>query len=1542
MQKVKDFASKALKIFLLISCFMLAFNLVALLFYSDHKIKISRQDVYTSGTKGICQVSVVKDKNGEPLDTKVRINLLDEKKKSVKKLYEGKTKDDGTVDADFEMPAVKDGQYYLSVKATANLKTDSVLEKINVIGLASVNKVTINLDKMIYKPGDQVNFRALLTSNKDDSPVQTEALVSIFDGNENKVYSKNIESSKYGIISDDFQLADQVNNGIYKIRIEYGKTVGEKYFDVKPYVLPKFKAAIETDKKEYLIGETIKGKVKAYYMFGKAIEGGKAQLKLNGNNIQSLAINEGGTALFQIPVKTEGELELTAAVIDSSNYTAEASNKVFAGREKLVVKVLPENNELVPGINNEVFIFTSKIDGTPVKTYITITGDKTKQVSTDENGVAKFTTIPKVDNDTTGDSYYTNYYNLKITDENGNFLKQEKISLTIKRPGYGLIVRPDKSIYAVNEKIDFNISSNIDNGITHLVISKNGQPLKMLNTDKDNVEVELPKDTYGLIDVYAERQGNFREYSRRYSQPSKAQCFKSIFIKPNKNMNVTINKENRFFKPGEELQLSLDIKDGNNAPLNSAIMISIADEALSALKKNDMSLDNIRLALSDIDMGETINGIDLYSAILNNAPQETLTALLLKRNAKPSEFRESNFDNIQKREITQSNFFKWLLAALLLLGVLLFVTYRWFRFALLHMIGILITIALGLFLIQPDDLDDFRFFAALIVSTIFYILIIRSFSPNKNAESKEKLYSPVPAGVALVMLLLIGVFIIRYIMPMFEKNQVLSSTAGSEIDMIAPNGAEFSAGGFDISDLKESASAGSVESRVRKNPFADLFKPNSSSEKDISNSSQSAEGTTAQPQKVDYAEIKKLRTQFLESMYFNPQVIAEAGKASIKIPLADNITTWKIQAVANSINGYIGFKGDSIKVFQDFFVDFELPKNLTVGDEVSIPVTVFNYLDKSQNVKINVHLGDWFTLLGKNERIMNIGAGTQQLVYIPIKVTRFGDYELRIDALGQALSDGVQKAVKVYPNGIRLQEVCASGNIEKKVDEKVFFTEKDIEGTRKIKIKIYTASVAQVVEGLEGILAMPSGCFEQVSSTLYPDILVLKYLKDSKQSNPEIEAKANSFIESGFQKLLTYEVKNQRGGFSLFGGSPAETVLTAYGLMEFSDLKEVYPVDENVINRMRGYIFSKQNLDGSFSTEGLHIGGASSHDKTALTAYVGWALSQSCKDDKRFKKTVDYLKKKAEDTEDLYTLALIANVLVNTDNGDAKKILNRLVNKITLDKDYAYLSSNTRDYYGSYGKVQNLQTTALASIALTNANLYNKTNKQFISYILSNKDTYGTFGTTQATILCLKALIERGKKGQPKDDTVILSVNGKQESISIKGKNALNYFEKEFTNVQKDNAVSLSAKTELTYEITKEHYLPYDQIKEGNSIAVSRSIPTECKVNDTVFEQIRVINRQQESIENLIVQVQIPQGFVVDENTLEELKINSTIEKYEAAYDKLNLYIRNVQPSEFKQLRIGYRAGYPVNITSGNIHAYDYYNPSVYVDVKPIRIKVAE
>src|SRR6201999_4458295 len=108
-----------------------------------------------------------------------------------------------------------------------------------------------------------------------------------------------------------------------------------------------------------------------------------------------------------------------------------------------------------------------------------------------------------------------------------------------------------------------------------------------------------------------------------------------------------------------------------------------------------------------------------------------------------------------------------------------------------------------------------------------------------------------------------------------------------------------------------------------------------------------------------------VRSWFPESLFVAPEIVTDRdGRASITIPIADNITTWRMAMLASTKQGALGSGTSSLKVFQDFFTELDLPTTLTQGDQVSIPVAVYNYSGTRGNVRLRLQEDDWFSLAG--------------------------------------------------------------------------------------------------------------------------------------------------------------------------------------------------------------------------------------------------------------------------------------------------------------------------------------------------------------------------------------------------------------------------------------------------------------------------------------------------------------------------------------------------------------------------------------------------
>src|SRR5262249_26111857 len=168
---------------------------------------------------------------------------------------------------------------------------------------------------------------------------------------------------------------------------------------------------------------------------------------------------------------------------------------------------------------------------------------------------------------------------------------------------------------------------------------------------------------------------------------------------------------------------------------------------------------------------------------------------------------------------------------------------------------------------------------------------------------------------------------------------------------------------------------------------------------------------------------------------------------------------------------------------QDFFVDLDLPVALTQNDEVAFPVAVFNYLKTPQTVKIELKQEDWFELvdgLGLS-RSLDLKPNEVTSVKYRIRARKIGNFPLTVEARGSKMSDAVKRSIDVQPNGKKIEQV-ATDRLTGTVTQTITIPDDAIADASKLYVKVYPGVFSQLVEGTDGILRMPGGCFEQTSS----------------------------------------------------------------------------------------------------------------------------------------------------------------------------------------------------------------------------------------------------------------------------------------------------------------------------------------------------------------------------------------------------------------------------------------------------------------------------
>ncbi len=710
------------------------------------------------------------------------------------------------------------------------------------------------------------------------------------------------------------------------------------------------------------------------------------------------------------------------------------------------------------------------------------------------------------------------------------------------------------------------------------------------------------------------------------------------------------------------------------------------------------------------------------------------------------------------------------------------------------------------------------------------------------------------------------------------------------------------------------------------------------------------------------ADAPHVRSYFPEALYINPEILTDGnGNASIEIPIADSITTWRMAMLASTQSGALGSASSSIKVFQDFFVDLDLPVTLTQGDRVSIPIAVYNYSGKSGDVSLKLQPDDWYSLNNDTpEKSVSVESGRVGGSSFTLNANRIGKFKLTLSARmdgADAREDVVVREIEVIPNG-REQSIVFNGRLDSTAHHDVNFPAASIPDATSILVRLYPGPLSQIIEGMDSILQMPGGCFEQTSSSTYPNVLALDYVKRTKKLTPEIHAKAESFIANGYQRLLTFEVPG--GGFSWFGQAPANKILTAYGLMEFNDMSKVSDVDARIIERTADWLARQQQADGSWKPDTSFINeGATNRynsDVLRITAYIAWSLANTGYQGPAVEKAKHFIESHSDAKADSYTLAVIANFVADygKDRDFTRRSMQALIDARSEDGDQVSWNTEETGVY-STGQSAAIETTGLAAQALLKWGQASETVRKALNFISSKKEASGNWGTTQATIMALRALVLATQlSASDVRGTVEIAIDGKSvETLQLTAENNDLFHQFVFKGFDPEKAASVqlnfTGTGTLAYQVAGRYFTPWEEKPAGEPLSINIAYDrTRLAQNDIATVTATIRNNLPKTANMVMVDLGIPPGFDLLSEDLQSFQEKTAgekrgrLEKFSLTTTQAILYFNALSAKQSTTITFRLRAKYPIHAHTFQSRVYEYYDPNVNAVARPVKLEVTE
>jgi len=685
----------------------------------------------------------------------------------------------------------------------------------------------------------------------------------------------------------------------------------------------------------------------------------------------------------------------------------------------------------------------------------------------------------------------------------------------------------------------------------------------------------------------------------------------------------------------------------------------------------------------------------------------------------------------------------------------------------------------------------------------------------------------------------------------------------------------------------------------------------------------------------------RVRSYFPETMLWRPEVITDAnGRATLTIPLADSITTWKLSGAAVSGEGDLGTVDSMIRVFQPFFVDIDAPVALTSGDEASLPVVVYNYTQGELNVSLQAEGSAALEVVDGAKADARIAAGQVKRVFVRVRAGSPGQAKLTVRASAQDVGDAIVREIAIDPPGLPKQ-VVVNGTVagaEQVID--VAIPANAAPGSVSVRLKVYPSTFSELLDGMEGIFRMPHGCFEQTSSTTYPNVMALAYMRAKGVGGPEVRAKATRYIHMGYQRLLSFEKPG--GGFSMYGRHGANVPLTAYGLMQFTDMARVHRVDPALLERTARWIARQQDNDGSWSGY-LPMSYGRRDSTLAVTAYVTWALAGGEFGRDAVSRGSEYIARHLAEARDAHTLALCANALLaaGPNQAAARQACQRLAAMARSDKGSAkYWSADGAQLAYGRGASGDIETTALAALALHRTRTHPHLVTGALRYLADRRDGGGTWGTTQATVMALKALLAAANTPAKRNQPATFAL---EELTGAGGRRPLGQLtirpaQSEAVHTLKLDGLTSPGRYRLRmattdaagmgYQVVVHYHAPPTPPAPEAPLAVTVNYDTtRLSATQTVRVKATIANRAPTDATVLLVDLGTPPGFTVDPTALSRLRDAGTIDRYTLTARGVILYVPRIAARSALTVEYTMRARYGVHATAAPTRVYPYYQP---------------
>ena len=1347
-------------------------------------------------------------------------------------------------------------------------------------------------DKPIYRTGEKLYVRAVVLRGNGHSPMTIPGTASFeIKGPKGDTVASGASAIIDSVVGFSWDIPASQAGGEYSVRIFHPLGApAERKFDIRTYRAPRLKSQIVFVRDGYGPGDTVAANLHVERAEGGIPAGARVSVTARvdgedawrGETIVDGSGNAGAT--FKLPAAIARGEGVIAMIIQDGGTVETAAKTIPILLQTMDLAIYPEGGDLIAGLPNRVYIEGRTPAQKPADmagVIVSAAGREVATFRTEHEGRGRFSFIPA-----RGEAY-----SLRVTEPAG--IKTVFPLPAVKESG--VVISSVSDVTRRQEDVVVHVGATTG-GAYGVSLTQRGQEfsfkrISLRAYQLADVTFTVPKSLDGVIvaTVYDDRKTPMAE--------------RLLFRQPENNLKVQVVADRTDYVPGDRVTLRVATTDEAGKPVGAVVGLTVTDSSvLEMIEKREQAP---RLPVMVLLENEVRNLSDAHVYLDETNPKAPLATDLLLGTQGWRRFATSGTGTLSGVVTDASN------------AAIPGVTLRAMNTATGSILTT-VTNESGAYVFPIVKAGTYRMSASLPgfqTSTIAGLQVTHHSSVRWDVR-------PAVAAVR-IMMMVVGAGVGEGRGGVFVP-QAAAAVGGA----VADNPLN----GRDVLELLALENDGRLKDAFINAEVVDTI--GRLERADFRNLAVEEVLTVreyAHTLRPNWTEGSRL--DFAETVYWNAGVKTDAstGLATVSFNLSDSVTSFRVLADAFAQDGTLGSGISDVESVQPFPIEPKIPLQVTSGDVIQLPIGIINGMSRElrgAEVTVKGAAGIRFTMLGPNPATLQPKERTRRLVQLDVDREFKGLVNLTLDAKAGPYRDTVSRALDVQPLGFP-QESSTGGMLERNGSKSFEFTlpSEIVRGSLSSSVTVYPTPLASMTDALQSLLRQPNGCFEQTSSTSYPMVMAQQYFLTHTGVDPAIIEKAKGLLEASYKKLTGFESPTK--GYEWFGADPGHEALTAYGLMQFTDMSRVRGVDKEMLDRTRAWLLSRRDGKGGFSLNAKAVDSFGRAPADTTDAYIVWALIES--GEKQLDKEVASVKASATSTQDSYIVALGGNILhAAGDYAGARQ----LMDKLTKNQDAAgsvkgAVTSITR----SGGDALAIETTALSVLAWMRDPSYAPYVEKGLRWIVeSNKS--GRFGSTQSTILALRSIVTYDKaNARPKaPGRIVLTVDGKTVgaplafTASTQGALVMPEFASELGPGKHAVALKMEDGSSMPFSISVRYHslLPdsADRAQVGIQVVLKDRQIQEGGVTEA---SVSIANKSDQVVPTPVAIVGIPGGLEVRHDQLKELVKSGKIDAYEVIGREVILYWRYLKAKDKLDLPLSLVAAVPGSYTGPASRAYLYY-----------------